>query len=58
MYVTIEIDMDNEAFAESKETELARVLKTAANKVLIDGVHDRKLYDANGNRVGTFKVSP
>jgi hypothetical protein len=57
---TITIDMDNAAFEDAPGSELARILRRLAKAV--DG-HDfdprdsGKLYDINGNTVGSFTVS-
>ena len=62
MTVTIKIDTSNAAFEPSTGDETARILKDIAAK-LEDGSQMiyigeiANLYDANGNRVGSFKVS-
>lgn len=57
MKATIEIEMDNAAFAESAGAELARIIRDLA-KHIESGEQARVLHDSNGNRVGTFKVTP
>jgi len=67
MKLTIEIEMDNDAFADEPETELARVLRTCtdkfqrqlarANYCLCDAPEvDDKLLDVNGNTVGRIRL--
>ena len=58
MQLTVEIDCDNAAFADGAHgVELAFILEKLA-KELADGYfaepgQSKKLYDSNGNRVGT-----
>lgn len=53
--VTITIAMDNAAFDEEPASELARILRGAADGIEADGNCDRKLRDINGNVVGAMR---
>jgi hypothetical protein len=53
MKLTITIDMDNEAFDKGTGGELARILRKYANHIADDGHYKQKLFDVNGNQVGT-----
>jgi hypothetical protein len=55
MQFSIEINCDNDAFAESPGAEIAMILRTAAKR-LENGQTSGKLFDANGNKVGTFQL--
>jgi uncharacterized protein Yka (UPF0111/DUF47 family) len=58
----LEMSCDNDAFAEDGMLEVARILKETAKKAKEDGgdvIHRRlirKLYDINGNFVGTARL--
>lgn len=58
MKVTIEFDTGNAAFEDDWEGEVAFVLAQAREKLIALGPEEggRKLYDSNGNKVGTVKV--
>lgn len=47
----VEIDMENDAFVDYKEQELAMILRHLANEVEASNL-ERELRDSNGNRVG------
>ena len=64
MTIRIEIQCDNAAFHEDDDTgdneaaagaEVARILRELAGH-LADGVHERRVFDFNGNRVGSATV--
>lgn len=60
MKATIKIVMDNAAFEDSGGTELARILRDLADKSensCLDAIKNSGVYDINGNKVGTFKVT-
>ena len=56
MKVTIDIECDNAAFTGAPELEVERILNELARKVGGEGMKNIKLYDVNGNSVGTMKV--
>jgi hypothetical protein len=56
MKAVIKIQMDNAAFDEL-ETELARILTEAANRLTNGSQTTFGLYDINGNKVGELKVT-
>ncbi len=53
---TLSIQLDNVAFDDEPMTEVARILRTLANKVEQEGP-DPLLLHYNGNRVGKAGVS-
>lgn len=55
MHATIKIQMDNAAFEDSWQHELARILRDLA-KHIESGDESRRLMDTNGNHVGDFKT--
>lgn len=64
MIAVLEIGMDNDAFVDQPEAELARILRELADKVESNGFHGRGgdlslffAYDKNGNRVGKLEVT-
>jgi hypothetical protein len=56
MTVTIKIDVDNDAFAQDIQGELARVLREVADKIDDYGRGREAILDANGNTCGTFRI--
>lgn len=60
MEAVIRINMDNEAFTESWGYELSRILKRIADDVIeeTNPDYETNLRDINGNKVGTFTVTP
>lgn len=60
MKLNISITMDNAAFSESPELEVARILADLAVKVERQGISPGAEYsvrDINGNKVGTAQVT-
>lgn len=55
-HATIVISMENSAFAEAPLTELARILRRLADD-LAHEIEPKKLFDINGNAVGTFDIT-
>jgi len=53
MNFTVTINLDNEAFSESAEFELARILHGLASDIESYKGTDRRLMDINGNVVGS-----
>jgi hypothetical protein len=53
MKFTVEIQCDNEAFQDDKQTEVARILSYLIGR-LESGAASGHLRDTNGNTVGTF----
>ena len=59
MKLVITINMDNDAFAGNEDTclcEAARILEEAVAKVRDEGSFPKKLFDINGNSVGTCSI--
>ncbi len=59
MKVTLTITTDNAAFVDlPPERELARILRGAAERVIMKGLNNAQgyLHDVNGNKVGELKV--
>jgi hypothetical protein len=54
--ITIKIETGNDAFRDAKAAEIARILTDLADHIE-GGVWPSKLYDYNGNAVGTCKDS-
>ena len=52
----LEINCDNAAFDESPATEVARIVRNAAERVE-EGIWPGNLRDSNGNTVGSFRFS-
>lgn len=53
--VTITIKTDNAAFEASPGTEVARILRQLADRLMRGAVGDCPLMDSNGNKVGEMK---
>lgn len=54
----LEFSLENAAFAgEDCATEVARILREAADAALMYGVGGGRVRDINGNRVGFYAVS-
>ena len=57
---TLTIETDNAAFGEPGSTEQAdeigRILRAVAGQVEDESPAERGVYDANGNRVGTWRL--
>ena len=53
---TLKIETTGSAFSESGSTEVARLLKVAADKVR-DGYRTGNLLDINGNTCGKFRLT-
>jgi hypothetical protein len=54
MKFKLEIECDNAAFEDDPSYEVARILKEAATEKVEQGTLTGKLYDINGNLVGSF----
>ena len=54
--ITIEIKIDNDAFNERPEVEVADILNGAARKLKANGLVRQRLQDYNGNTVGLLEV--
>ena len=52
---TLSFDADSAAFDSDRDTEVARILRHAADLVLSGG--DTTLRDLNGNTVGAWKLT-
>jgi len=57
MNVTIKVNCDNAAFDEGLTEELTRIVNKALTYVSSDRPLEAKLFDSNGNAVGTIKVT-
>lgn len=55
MHYVIRIAMDNEAFGDDPALELNRILLDLTERTS-DGLWSGKLFDVNGNTVGTAQV--
>lgn len=58
--MTIEIEMNNAAFEDAPEREVARILRELADRVEVRGVgsvDEVRLRDINGNSVGGVVIS-
>lgn len=53
----ITIDLSNDAFAASVETEIARILFHLSHRINCDGISDYRLFDLNGNTVGHCRLT-
>ena len=52
--LTITIHIDNAAFEGGQRTlEIARILRTLASRLLMQGLDDSTIMDSNGNKVGS-----
>jgi hypothetical protein len=56
MRVTLKLDCGNAAFDDGP-SEVARILADLAQRILDHGLTDRRVFDINGNAVGTFTVT-
>lgn len=58
---TLKIYTDNAAFEDCQGTEVARILRVAADAVegshMLTGSLEQNLRDINGNKVGSWKLS-
>lgn len=54
--INITVNTDNAAFDENPKAEVARILRSIADKVEA-GSEPISVRDINGNKVGTFEVS-
>jgi hypothetical protein len=50
--LSLEIDLDNEAFSEDLDSELGRIFK----KIIQRGFSSQTIMDTNGNKVGKLEV--
>lgn len=60
MKFQITIDMDNDAFAQSPETEIVRILQDVRERIETgdaDSLAKMRLRDMNGNNVGEAKFT-
>ena len=57
--LTLTMDLQNAAFEKpwSRDCEVARLLRTAADKIEHNGLEDLTLQDFNGNTVARLEVS-
>ena len=55
--VTITINTENAAFEDSPTGEIARILRDLAERFEQDGIPPEKLFDINGNSVGTVTIN-
>ena len=56
MEANISVKMDNAAFSDDPNYELGRILKEVGEK-LMRGRTQERLYDYNGNFVGTLEIT-
>ena len=52
------INMDNDAFVDTKHFELSNILKSIANNVQDreDNIRSQIIRDTNGNKIGNWKI--
>lgn len=55
MKIKIDLNTDNAAFQDNKESEMMTVLRIAIRKI-VRGEKDGNVMDSNGNTVGNFNV--
>lgn len=58
MKLKIEIEMDNAAFADEPDLEVAEILAKMARFINLDRPDRINLHDSNGNTVGKAEVTP
>jgi hypothetical protein len=58
MKLVIEVNMDNDAFKDSPEKELDRILQEVGNSIYWNGDVLGNCFDINGNRVGHWEIEP
>ena len=56
MTYRIEIETGNAAFEDEPSFEVARILRTLADRIESEGLSDVRLFDYNGNAVGAAEV--
>ena len=56
MDFTLNINMDNAAFDECPEIELARILQKITQEIITGLTYNNKIKDINGNTVGNFEI--
>lgn len=57
MKANLMIQMDNAAFEDNEISELARILRTLADKLEANN-YDPPAIDSNGNKVGRLFITP
>jgi hypothetical protein len=55
--ITIEIETGNAAFDDAPATEIARILRNAAERIEGGDVDGFPLYDLNGNKCGALHIT-
>jgi len=55
--VLVTIECGNDAFDDAPASEVARILRRAADRIENDGDTDFRLRDVNGNTVGAVKIT-
>ena len=56
MKFILEIDCDNDAFADDLEASIAKVLRHCANRAEEHSTLCQAVYDRNGNRIGSMRL--
>jgi hypothetical protein len=56
MRAVITIDMDSEAFVDQAGRQVARILDKVVKQVRDEATLPKKLYDINGNAVGSCRI--
>lgn len=51
----LKIELDNQAFEEDQEYELARILRQISDDLIIHGSGSRNVKDINGNKIGGYE---
>lgn len=57
MKLTLSINGDGAAFDDAPASEIARILRETATRIQEDGDSEGFLRDANGNAVGSWRVT-
>lgn len=52
----LEIEMENDAFAEDPAGEVKDILSKVFNEIFVDGLNAKAIKDTNGNKVGFYEV--
>ena len=52
----LDFNTDNAAFGDDKDAEIIRILREVATQIETESPTCRKIYDINGNGVGTWRM--
>lgn len=54
---TLRFSTDNAAFSGDRDLEVSRILQAVARKIEVTGEDNGKVFDLNGNNVGTWRIT-